>query len=440
MDKTLSLGVSRAIITPEVGGNLMGYSPDIISYEIHDDLVADVYYFKEGDTQALFVSASVGVIGESIAKEIRLEIEKEYGIPNECCMIHATHTHSAPILIHSPGWGEPDFPYINFVLRPRLLKAVGEAIKSAEPVTVATAKGESIIASNRRELTLDNEIILGQCPWGPFDPTMTLISFMNGDNKIVATLVHYAMHGTASGPNHEVTRDWSGVMVDTIEENIGGISSFINGAIGDVGPRMPAGTTKGGYVNGKFCANASYAVQIGSVAAQDAMRIVKNMTGYKEAHLSILPFDYEMPLLPRIPLETAKRELEKYAGNTVNIAAGKAGYYKRVVDSYESGFVEKQTLPKSGAVIKIGDIAIVCTQFELFSEIGMRISGASKLPYTVVLSNVNGSGSYIPSEGEICRGGYEVEMFKTGYIQPYTNSADFYIITESLARIEEICK
>ena len=440
MANTFSLGVARAIITPEVGGNLMGYSPDIVSYEIHDDLVADVYYFKDGETQVLFVSASVGVISESICKDLRSNIEKEYGSPCEHCLIHSTHTHSAPILLFSPGWGEPDFPYIENVLRPRLLGAVGEAIENAEPVTVAVATGESLVASNRREITLDNQVILGQRPWGPFDPKMTIMSFMNEKNRIVATLVHYTMHGTASGPNHEVTRDWSGIMVDTIEENIGGISSFINGAIGDVGPRMPAGTTKGGYVNGKFCAHARYAVQIGSVAAQDAMRIAKNMTGYKEAHVSVLPFNYEMPLVPRLPLETAKRELEKYAGNRVNIAAGKAGYYKRVVDSYEAGFVEKETLPKSGAVIKIGDIAIVCTQFELFSEIGMRIAGASKLPYTVVLSNVNGSGSYIPTEGEICRGGYEVEMFKTGFVQPYANNADFYIVTESLARIEEICK
>ena len=110
----------------------MGYSPDIVSYEIHDDLVADVYYFKDGETQVLFVSASVGVIGESICKDLRSNIEKEYGIPFEHCLIHSTHTHSAPILLFSPGWGEPDFPYIENVLRPRLLKAVGEAIENAD--------------------------------------------------------------------------------------------------------------------------------------------------------------------------------------------------------------------------------------------------------------------------------------------------------------------
>ena len=46
MSEKLFLGVSRVNITPEVGGNLYGYTPDVISESVHDDLAAIAFYFK----------------------------------------------------------------------------------------------------------------------------------------------------------------------------------------------------------------------------------------------------------------------------------------------------------------------------------------------------------------------------------------------------------
>jgi hypothetical protein len=88
--------------------------------------------------------------------------------------------------------------------------------------------------------------------------------------------------------------------------------------------------------------------------------------------------------------------------------------------------------------VRIGDAAFVSAPFEQFSEIGMRVSVHSPIPYTLMLSNTNGSEGYLVTEDQICRGGYEVDMFKHGYLQPYADDADWHMIKESLKNIENI--
>ena len=71
MESTLLLGVSRKIITPKVGGRLMGYKPDLRSESVNDDLTVCTYFFKEGNTKALLVSASLCGMSTDICDGLR---------------------------------------------------------------------------------------------------------------------------------------------------------------------------------------------------------------------------------------------------------------------------------------------------------------------------------------------------------------------------------
>ena len=55
----LYLGVARECITPEVGGTLYGYRPDVFSTSVEDDLTATAFFFRQGDTQALMISLTL---------------------------------------------------------------------------------------------------------------------------------------------------------------------------------------------------------------------------------------------------------------------------------------------------------------------------------------------------------------------------------------------
>lgn len=79
----LKLGVARRIITPPVGGQLYGYSPDVMSDSVNDDLTVTAFYFKQNDTEALMISATVCLINTSLAQGILLKIEEGFGISKE---------------------------------------------------------------------------------------------------------------------------------------------------------------------------------------------------------------------------------------------------------------------------------------------------------------------------------------------------------------------
>ena len=104
MENKLLLGVARKIISPAVGGQLFGYSPDVFSESLHDDLTATAFYFEQGGVKALMLSATICSWQSELADRIVQTIEARSGIPATHCILHATHTHSGPNVTGSYGW------------------------------------------------------------------------------------------------------------------------------------------------------------------------------------------------------------------------------------------------------------------------------------------------------------------------------------------------
>lgn len=425
----LYLGVSRKIITPKIGACLYGYRPGLESTSVNDDLTATAFYFKQGERKALLVSVTLGGVHEEISDNIFKAVEEKHGIPRSAAIMSSIHTHSAPNIAGEYGWGDIDAEYRDEIFIPMTLLAIDEAVASAKPVTMAIATGESKIGINRREITLENTVKLGQNPWGAFNPKMTILSFKAEDGSPVANIIHYGAHATAAGMNFEISRDWPGVMIDTLEAESGAVTAFVNGPEGDVGPRLSNGKTTGG-------GDIGYAMRHGAWAAQDAVRIYKSMGNYHTPKLSCYGGTLEIPLCKRIPLDEAKREYEKYRGETVNRKGQLEKYYRTVIESYENGYVENESRSVEQNIIRLGDAVFVAFAFELFSEIGMRIDTESKIPHVLSLSNANGVGGYFATESEICRGGYEIDMARTSEIQPFVTNGDWYAVIGTLKNLE----
>ena len=147
----LCLGVARENITPEIGGQLYGYSPDIFSKSVADDLTATAFYLKQGNTKALMLSVTVCLIQTALAQNILALIQENFGIPKGNCMICATHTHSGPNTSGQSGWGDIDQKYCDDVFIPAILKAIEKAIQNIQPVKMGVANGNSFVGINRRE-------------------------------------------------------------------------------------------------------------------------------------------------------------------------------------------------------------------------------------------------------------------------------------------------
>lgn len=426
--ESLYLGVAREIITPEIGCQLYGYSPDVFSESVEDDLTVTALYFEQGETKALMLSATVCLIQTKFANDILLTVEQKFGIPKENCLLSATHTHSGPNTAGQVGWGDIDKEYCDEIFLPSILRAIKRAMSDIKPVKMGVSQGESLVGINRRELKDTNVVKLGQTPWGPFNPQMSVISFVS-DKESVANIIHYGAHGTAAGKNTEISRDWSGIMTDALENQTGGITAFFNGPEGDVGPRLS---------NGKTVGDITYVHELGAVAAKDAVRIYGKTSEYGDVKLRVSHKSVLIPLKKRIDIGLAKQLLEPFKDETVNYRGMMRAHFEEVIRSYETDYTDKEFYEIKQTVIALGDIVFVSFPYELFSEIGMRIDRAFENKSVLSLSNTNGSEGYFITKDAVCRGGYEVDMFLYSHIQQYHDDADYYLMKETVDHIKNI--
>ena len=427
---TLYLGVGREDITPSIGTCLYGYRPELHSESIRDRLTATAFYFYRAGTKALMVSLTVGSVQTDLCNRLRTEISDRFRIPYENILLSATHTHSAPNLTGHIGWGDIDTEYYEAIFRPAMLRMVEHAMKAPVPVTCGFATGECKAGINRRELTTKNLVALGQNPWGVYNPEMTVISFRDESGKPIANMIHYGCHGTVAGASTAISRDWSGVMTDALEEESGAITAFFNGPEGDVGPRIS---------NGRTTASPDYIPEVGGIAAESALCIYKNITDFSVPKLSAKEGMLSLPLLPKLSINEVEKGLKEFPDpDAVNWEGKMHHYYKAVKAAIEAGGEAKTCAWIPQTILRIGDIIFASFPYELFSEIGMRIDCAVKDFKVLSLSNANGSEGYFPTEDQLCRGGYEITMFRYNNVQCFTDDADYRLIKETLPNLEDI--
>ena len=427
----LNLGVAREVITPEIGCQLYGYSPDVFSKSVEDDLTATAFYFKQGETEALMVSLTLCSVRTEFCNELIAEVEKRFGISKKNCIINATHTHSGPNITGDTGWGDVDRKYYDEIFVPAIFTVIEKAIANLQPVTMSWSRGKSDVGINRRELSkVGNHVNLGQNPWGPYNPYMTILTFNGEDGRCVANIVHYGCHGTSAGRNNEITRDWSGHMIDALEAVSGGITAFFNGPEGDVGPRLS---------NGKTTGDISYVHELGKVAAADVLRINIEKNDC-DATLDVYSADVNIPLKPLMDLDEAKTVYERVKDQTINAMGMVRSQLEDIFKMYENGDKGDECVTFSQTLVKLGDFVFASFPYELYSEIGMRIDTFFENETILSLSNTNGSEGYFCTEDSLCRGGYETTMFKYGRAQQYVENADFEMIKETVKNIKALLK
>ena len=426
----LYLGVAQEIITPKVGANLYGYFPDIVSTGVLDDLVLTAYYFKQGDTQALMLSTTLCELATDLSDDLRTLLAEKCNVPFDNIQLSATHTHTGPNTKGSPGWGDRNTDYCENILAPAMLRATENAMKATQPVRMGYAVGESKVGVNRRQLTMQNEVILGQAPWGPMDLKMTVISFVNEENVPVANMVHYGCHNTSLGyVTTEISRDWSGMMTDTLAEKSGAPTAFFCGPEGDTGPRLS---------NGKTTGNKELMYELGKQAAEDVLRIYGTIDGFTVPQLSVFCGKLALPLDKRMSKAEAEAVYEEYKEYTRNVKGLIKAHALKVLDAIEAGLPEQKELVFDQPIVRLGDCIFVGSTYELYCEIGLRVQQCFKDHHVMMVINTNGSTAYLPTEDSLVRGGYEVQMFMYKDVQPYRAHTDFTYITQTVENVQKI--
>ena len=443
MKKQFKIGAAKEIITPPIGTLLCGYVCRRPAEKVNDDLRVNAIAFCDGSLCGMMISADLVNISNALCRKIRELISNETGIPVENITISSIHTHSGPQISVSKGWGVPNNTYIEEILIPKTVLAAKNAFANMRPAVMGIATTESKVGINRREIMPDGSVRLGQNPFGIFDPKMTVISFKDTDGNPIVNIVHYGCHGTACGRGLEITRDWPGVMVDRLEDETGAMTVFFNAAIGDVGPRISNGRTTGDWgvreAEDRPYGQIKYVYELGSVASIDAMRAYSQIREYREVKLQIvsgtLTLPYEKPLTREKIVERLS-ELSKIE-NLMGVFVRENEKLKTLLQMYDENIpFETESLVEQ-TLIAFNSTVFVPFRFEIFSEIALRLRTYSPFEHTLSLSNSNGTEGYLPTQTELVRSGYEINVFKTREPYKFVDDTDNIIIAENLKLMEK---
>ena len=425
---TLSVGVARRIITPKVGGLLFGYNDHTRSKSVNDDLTVTALYFKTEKTTAILLSATVCLISTDLVDEIRKKIESKTGIPGCNIIVSATHTHSGPVTTEFKGFesfGYIDREYCDSIFIPNCIDVCVAAMENPKEALMGVGTTNSNVGINRRQLLENNTVTLGQNPWGPYDSTMTVISFVDAnEKKPLANIVHVGAHPTAAGINTEITRDWVGVMMDRLDIESGATTLFINGTLGDVAPRM---------ANGGSTGDLKHAMEVGGLAGIDAVRAFKSIRTYYDEAFKVVYGKIKIPFKPPIPKDDIPDLLNKCTKNE----KFKYASLMKLQKMYENKNMGSDNWTYNQVLFRIGPVVLVPYPFEVFSEIGLRLRNYSPYAHTLTISCTNGCNSYLPTQSQICRGGYEINSFLWFRPRQLPDDTDFRLIKQNLKLIKK---
>ncbi|MFX1555173.1 MAG: neutral/alkaline non-lysosomal ceramidase N-terminal domain-containing protein [Promethearchaeota archaeon] len=190
---------------------------------IHDDIYARCLILDYDGTTIVFVALDlIGYFIEQVDL-VRTEIEKEYGIDANNVIIACTHTHSGPDTLGL--WNSLDAPGVNWLymeyIGNRIVECISQAYQNMERASIRFASTSVPgLMKNARDP-------------GRVYPDLEVMKVDNWRGKTIATMINYAGHPeTLWSDNLELSSDYVGYLRDKVEEELGGVAVFMNGALG----------------------------------------------------------------------------------------------------------------------------------------------------------------------------------------------------------------
>jgi hypothetical protein len=220
----LYVGFGSANWSPVIPGTqafLAGQERNRLATGIHDNITVSCVVLRDGNEKiALFSVDAIGLPYSFVEKiRNRLQADKFKHV-----LIASTHTHEGPDTIGLWGPDEKTSgvnPTLLTLLEQRLIRAVSRARDSMTPVIAkyGTAEDVKLLKDFRQP-----EI---------FDPTLRVLTFVRkNDQKPVGIIVQWNSHPVEPDGNTLVSRDFPGVVVDSLSKQIGCPAVYFSGAIG----------------------------------------------------------------------------------------------------------------------------------------------------------------------------------------------------------------
>ncbi|MEO5997487.1 MAG: hypothetical protein ABIN89_12175 [Chitinophagaceae bacterium] len=430
----LFIGTAMVNITPDLPVALQGQFYLRIGKSARTPLLANIVALESRDgksslEQGIFVACDLVFVPVVLTELVRQQVhELVPELDVKKIIISATHTHTSPViesgfyLIPKEGVSQPEAYQQLFAKR--VSAAIAQAWKARKQGTVTWALTSATIGHNRRAVYMDKTAkMYGKTNVPEFqhlegyeDHDVNSLFFWNKAGKLIATSIEVPCPAQEVESDSVIDADyWSAVRV-ALQKRLGAdvlVMGWI-GAAGDQSPhlmyrktaeermRKLAGLSRIEAISGRI---------VRSVV--EAYETVKN-----DRHTDVL-FSHktEMMTLPmRIVTEVECNESKVISEEAAaQIAAdprqaeklyGKKVWYGEVVERFEKQKTNPNpTYSTEIHVLRLGDVAICTTQFELFTDFGIRIQSRSKALQTFMIQ-LAGPGTYLPTSKAVAGGGY----------------------------------
>ena len=427
-------GAAKTDITPAGEVWMDGMIRSGKSRGVHDRIFARALVLSANGSvhnAAVIISVEVCGLAADFTNMVRTRIREKTGILAERIIIAATHTHSGPA---SLGIFNPiESEYLD-ALSKKLPAIAHEAVGRLVPAHIGCASGrENTISHYRRLMGKNGRVVMNWEPYHPEDIIGPLgvpddevgvlyVVDSQDSARVICTLFNHAGHpNVMSGDNYLISGDYAGFAMRTIEDVLGGVSLFVNGAQGTMD------------IDGLKDRDWQGVERAGKALADSVLKTIREIQPHSEGKMRTGFTEYTLP--PRIitpaELEWADAILAKTGGAIAAMADGvgddyKAALFKRLHT------LEDQQIPVQQICIAIDNTAFINFPGELFTEIGMEIKTRSPFEKTYIMGLANGEIGYVPTKKAIGEGGYAVET------RGVSDKAEEIVLGKSLALLEEI--
>ena len=198
-----------------------------------------------GESLAAVLNFDLG--GVPRPEPLKERIETETGIPKEHIFMSATHNHTGCDMVFSPEEGAQKKlqEYLELV-NEKTAEAVKAAKSAMRPAHYGYGEGKSYVNGNRDMSTELGTFTQGYEPEGYCDRTVSVMKFVDENEKLICAIVNYGMHATLGyfdvdvDGRTKVSGNIPGVAQDYAEARFGeeAIILWQSAAAGDQNPQL----------------------------------------------------------------------------------------------------------------------------------------------------------------------------------------------------------
>jgi hypothetical protein len=423
-EQPLSVGWATTDITPPKPVALVGQLHKRISTGVRDPLTATVLALETrsdgGDKeQAILVSCDLLCIQRAVQQQLQEKIRTR--LPDfdaRKVFLNATHTHTGPGLSDSTFKGLYDVSkdagvmkaseYAGFFLD-RVSEAVVQAWQSRKPGGLSWALGYAVVGFNRRAHFFNGSTVMyGNTNAANFsnvegyqDPAVDLLFLWGPGARLSGLVINLACTSQETENLNEVSADfWHEVREELHQRH--GADVFIFPQCAPAGDQSP---------------HPIYRKQ-----AERIMDARRGLSRRKEIARRIA--NAVDDVLPVATADIKSRLIFRHTVARVDLPE----HEPRAEPFYETDPVQ----PIEFHVLRLGDVAVATSPFELYLDYATRIEARSRAVLTMLVQLSCANSGYLPTERAVQGGGYSADKFVVGPVGGQV------LVEETVKRINEL--